>query len=176
MIGPRKGTFTHRLGIALGVAALMAATVIPGASAQNVSTSSGPIVDVSNPLPGAYVRRGKMFIFGDACDPNAPAGSGPAGTGIRKVSAFLGDRDSTEGHPFWRPGGYLTAATIINNVQPSSELGLPTTSPLCKVANAGFQLLTSSLRKGTWDLNIYVLSMTGKETHIVIPGIRVDKP
>ena len=172
MTAQRKGTV--RMGIALAVLAVMATVAIPS-YAQGASTS-GPLIDVSNPTAGAYLRRGKMFIYGNACDPSAAPGSGVAGTGIRRIAAYLGDRDTLEGVPSWRPGGYMTSASILNNPQPSSELGLPTTSSLCKVANAGFQLLSSSLRKGTWNLNIYVLSMTGKETHIVIPGLRVDKP
>jgi len=170
MTAYRKGA--ARLGIALAVMAMLASVAIPS-YAQGVST--GPLVELANPNAGAYLRRGKVIFTGNACDPNA-TDAGVVGTGIKRISAYFGDRDTLAGTPSWRPGGYLTAASLPNVTQPGSQLGMPSTSPLCKVPNAGFQLVTPSLKKGTYDLNIYALSTSGAETHIVIPRIRVDKP
>ncbi|MDQ6671887.1 MAG: hypothetical protein M3069_14305 [Chloroflexota bacterium] len=174
-----QGKGAVRLGIALAVMTILATAAIPSYAQSAPMPPPGPLIEVANPDANAYVRRGKMWIYGNACDPNAGSlQGGPAGTGIKRVAAFFGDRDTLVGIPSWRPGGYLTSASATDvTPQPASELGLPSTSSMCKgMQNAGFGLFTPSLKEGIWDLNVYALSMTGAETHIVIPGIRVDEP
>jgi hypothetical protein len=63
------------------------------------------------------------------------------------------------------------------NALQSSRLGLanPDTS-VCKNPNAGFRVLPSSFRKGTWTMNVYVLGKNGKETKVTINNLRVDRP
>jgi hypothetical protein len=163
-----------RIGTGVAVAALLATVaMVPAAAAQPAPTAAAPLVALFNPQAGDYLRRGGHFFYGVACDPNAAAGDTTGG--IAKVSLYFGNRDEPEqGGPSWRPGRYITAATGTTG---NSRLGLTTLAGgPCKVANSGFQLRTTSLRKGTWDLHVYALSKSGKETHIVVPGIRVDKP
>ena len=104
--------------------------------------------------------------------------------GISKVSVFLGDRDTTEAVPFFRPGGYFGAATVAGTAADFSStgainsrlaLGTPEFST-CKQMLSGFRVLTSAIRKGTWTMNIYVQGMNGAESKVTIPGIRIDKP
>jgi hypothetical protein len=151
-----------RIASAIAVTVLMAATAIP------VSAAGEPLLDVSNPAPNSYLRRGGHFFSGVACDP-ASTGSN---AGIAKVTAFIGDRDSTQGAIWWRPGGYIAAAT--GNVG-NSQIGMQTTGGPCKQADAGWRIRTTSLRKGKYSLYVYALSTSGKETVSIIP-IRVDIP
>ena len=175
-----KGTWL-RIATGGAVVALMG-TVMAAPVAAAVTIAKAPVVSIANPLSGDYLRRGQNWIGGVACDPDASLTDTTAG--ISKVSAYLGDRDTLEGAPSWRPGGYMTAATTASivpdfsaNAGQFSRLGV--TNPdvsTCKNLSAGFRLLSSSLRKGTWDINLYVLAKNGKETKVTITGVRVDKP
>ena len=77
--------------------------------------------------------------------------------------------------------GAATSASVIPdfsaNALQSSRMGLanPDTS-ICKSPVAGFRVLPSSFRKGTWTMNVYVQAKNGKETKVTITGLRVDKP
>jgi hypothetical protein len=169
--------------VALGgaVAAVLATLVaIPAAAAPVPLTR--PVVKVANPAPGSYLRRGQNWVAGIACDPNAPASDSTAG--IAKVSVFLGDRDTAVNVPFFRPGGYMGAATLggtlldfSGNAGSFSRLSIPNPDvSVCRNPLAGWRILPSSFRKGTWDMNVYVLGKNGAETKVTIAGLRIDKP
>jgi hypothetical protein len=171
------------LRIATGgaVVAVMVTVIATPASAA-VTPTKAPVVSIANPMSGDYLRRGQNWVGGVACDPDASLTDPTAG--ISKVSVYLGDRDTVDGAPSWRPGGYMGAATAASvipdfsaNALQGSRLGLanPDVST-CKNPVAGFRLLPSSFRKGTWTMNIYVLAKNGKETKVTITGLRVDKP
>lgn len=156
-----------------------AAAAMPVAAAQS-TPAAAPLVDIASPNNGDYLRRGQEWVIGVACDPNAPATDPTAG--IAKVSVFLGDRDTEEGVPSWRPGGYIGAASSTTVALDSiygqfSRLGLqsPDTS-VCTQPTAGFRVLTSSLRKGDWTMNVYVLAKNGMETKFTVGTLHVDKP
>ncbi|HEV7663805.1 MAG TPA: hypothetical protein VGQ62_09745 [Chloroflexota bacterium] len=162
------------------VAALMTVVALPASAA--VTPALAPVVNIANPAPGDYLRRGQNWVAGVACDPNAALTDPSAG--IAKVSIYLGDRDTTEGTPSWRPGGYMgvtTSASVVAdfsaNAAQYSRMGLSNPDQsTCKNPTAGFRVLPSSFRKGTWTMNIYVQAKNGKETRVTIPGLRVDKP
>src|SRR4051794_15532664 len=97
-----------RISIGGAVVAALTALVVVPASAAPVPLKA-PRVDVAQPVANAYFRRGAMWVSGVACDPDAPLNDMTAG--ISKVSIFLGDRDTTEAVPTFRPGGYFGAAT-----------------------------------------------------------------
>jgi hypothetical protein len=157
-------------------------TVVALPASADVTPTAAPTVSIANPTPGSYLRRGANWVGGVACDPNAALNDATAG--ISRVSIYLGDRDTLEGSPSWRPGGYMgvaTAASVIPdfsaNVSQTSRLGLSNPdSSTCKSAIAGFRVLPSSFRRGTWTMNIYVQGKNGKETKVTIPGLRVDLP
>jgi hypothetical protein len=162
------------------VAALSTLVVVPASAAP--APLKAPKVDVAQPTANAYFRRGAMWVSGVACDPDAPLSDPTAG--IAKVSVFLGDRDTTEGVAFYRPGGYFGAATIAGtaaefsaNAAINSRLGIGTPEfTTCKQSLAAWRVLPSSFRKGIWTMNIYVQGKNGAETKVTIPGIRIDKP
>ena len=158
-----KGTWL-RIATGGAVVAVMV-TVLAAPAAAAVTPTAAPVVNVANPHSGDYVRRGRNWITGVACDPNASMTDETAG--ISKITVYLGDRDTTIGVPWYRPGGYFGTAT------------LGVTSPdvsTCKQGNSGWRVLPSSFRKGLYDLNIYVLAKNGKETKVTITGLRVDRP
>jgi hypothetical protein len=170
-----------RIGTGAAVAVLLGVLALP-VSAQDKPAAAAPVVDVSFPVANSYLRRGQNWVNGVACDPNASASDPTAG--ISRIQVFLGDRDTGEGAPSWRPGGFMGQATIGGttpefsvNAAENSRMGLnaPEAS-VCKGMNAGFRILPSSFRKGRWTMNVYVLAKNGKETRITIPGLRVDKP
>jgi hypothetical protein len=175
-----KGTV---LRIATGgavVAVMITVFALPAAAA--VTPARAPMVNIANPSSGDYLRRGQNWVGGVACDPDASLTD--ASAGISRVQVYLGDRDTADGVPSWRPGGYMGAATSASlnpdfsaNALQSSRLGLanPDTS-ICKNPNAGFRVLPSSFRKGTWTMNVYVLGKNGKETKVTINNLRVDRP
>src|SRR5262244_790728 len=176
-----KGTLIRLAAGGAALAVLMTAIALPASA--DVTPAAAPKVSVADPTPGAYLRRGQTWISGVACDPNASMSDMTAG--IAKITVFLGDRDTTVGTPWYRPGGYFGSADL-GKTQPdfsdttnglSSRLGLrnPSTS-VCKSPNAGFRILPSSFKKGTYDMNIYVMGKNGKETKVTIAGLRVDKP
>ena len=96
-----KGTLI-RFATGIGVAASFAAIAVLPASAA-VTLPRAPVVNISNPQSGDYLRRGANWISGVACDPDAPIGDSTAG--IDRVQIFIGDRDTGGGTPSWRPGG-----------------------------------------------------------------------
>jgi len=161
-------------------AVLLTLIALPASAA--VTPTAAPVVQVANPAPGDYLRRGQTWVTGIACDPNASITDATAG--IAKVSIFLGDRDTAEGVPWYRPGGYFGAATLAGttpefsvNAAENSRLGLaaPVRST-CKQLYSGWRVLPSSFRKGIYDLNVYVQASNGKETKVTIAGLRVDNP
>jgi len=158
------------------------ATLVALPASAAVAPTLAPMVNIANPSPGDYLRRGQTWVDGIACDPNASMTDGTAG--IAKVAIYLGDRDTTIGVPWYRPGGYFGSATLSGtapefsvNAAENSRLGLvsPDVS-MCKQVNAGWRVLPSSFRKGIYDMNIYVLGKNGKETKVTVPGLRVDNP
>lgn len=171
---------TFRLVTAATVGLLIGAAVaFPAAAADQTTPAAAPIVDIASPNSGDSFRRGQVWVIGVACDPNAPATDSTAG--IAKVSIFLGDRDTLEGVPTWRPGGYMGAASstsvaIDNPYGQFSRLGLQSPDvSVCKQPTAGFRVLTSALRKGTWTMNVYVMAKNGMETQFTISNLTVDK-
>jgi len=162
------------------VAALSTLLVVPASAAP--APLKAPKVDVAQPTANAYFRRGTIWVNGVACDPDAPLTDPTAG--ISKVSIFLGDRDTTEAVPFFRPGGYFGAATIAGTAADfsstgaiNSRLGLGTpVLNTCRQSLSGWRVLTSAIRKGTWTMNVYVQGKNGAETKVTIPGLRIDKP
>ena len=144
---------------------------------------AAPKVNVANPAPGDYLRRGQNWVGGVACDPNAPTTDLTAG--IAKVSLFLGDRDTTSNVPSFRPGGYMGGAATLSSTNQEfsfnsgefSRLGIATPDmTTCRHPFAAWRLLPGSFRKGTWNFNIYVLGKNGMETKVTLAGIRIDKP
>jgi hypothetical protein len=162
------------------VAVLMGVVAAPAMAA--VVPPAQPKLDVAHPLAGDHMRRGTIWVTGVACDPSASMTDPTAG--ISRVQVFAGDRDLGINELVSRPGGYLGAATaagfpvdISNNFLLTSRLGAnnPDVSTGCKSPTAGFRVLTASLRRGTYDLNIYVLTKAGAETKTTISGIVVDQ-
>jgi len=162
------------------VAAVMTLIALPASAA--VTPTVAPVVNVANPAPGDYLRRGQNWVDGVACDPNASMTDATAG--IAKVAIYLGDRDTAIGVPWYRPGGYFGSATISGsrpefsaNSAANSLLGLvsPDVST-CKQINSGWRVLPSSFKKGIYDMNVYVLAKNGKETKVTVAGLRVDNP
>ena len=163
------------------LAVLMTTIALPVSA--DVTPAVAPRVSVANPSAGDYLRRGADWVTGIACDPNASMSDATAG--VAKVSVYLGDRDTAVGVPWYRAGGYFGSADI-NKTQPdfsdtstglNSRLGLRNPSmSVCKNPNAGWRVLTSSLRKGKVDMNVYVLGKNGKETKVTIAGLRIDMP
>lgn len=175
-----KGTWL-RIATGGAVVATMASVLAAPASAA-VTPAKAPVVSIANPHSGDYLRRGANWVGGVACDPDASLTDATAG--IAKVSVYLGDRDTAVGAPSWRPGGYMGAATAASvipdfsaNALQSSRMGLANPDlGTCKNPVAGFRVLPSSFRKGTWDMNIYVQAKNGKETKVTLSGLRVDRP
>jgi hypothetical protein len=171
------------LRIATGgaVVAVLTTLIALPASAAVVATAA-PVVSVSNPSPGDYLRRGQNWVTGVACDPNASMTDSTAG--IAKVSIYLGDRDTSYGVPWYRPGGYFGAATLAgtnqefsSNVAETSRLGIPNPDvSVCKQPFAAWRVLPSSFRKGIVTMNVYVQAKNGKETKVTIPDLRIDHP
>jgi hypothetical protein len=158
-----------------------AAAALPVAAAQS-TPAAAPLVDIASPNNGDYVRRGQEWVIGVACDPNAPASDPTAG--IARIAVYLGDRDTLEGAPSWRPGGYMGAATAGNTFITSdngygqfSRLGLQSPDvSVCKQPNSAFRILPSSFRKGDWTMNVYVTAKNGMETKYTVGTLHVDKP
>src|SRR3979490_3182587 len=102
-----KGTWL-RVATGGAVVAVMV-TVMAAPAAAAVTPAKAPLVSIANPMAGDYLHRGQNRSCGLACDPDASMTDTTAG--ISKVSIYLGDRDTTEGLPSWRPGGYMGATT-----------------------------------------------------------------
>ena len=175
-----KGSVLRIVAGAAVVVTVLSVVAVPASAA--VTPLADPIVSIANPAPGSFLRRGANWFGGVACDPNA-ALSDPS-AGISRIQLFIGDRDTGQAVPSWRPGGYMGVATATGlipefsaNAAQNSRLGLvnPDVSTGCKHTYAGWRLLPSSFRKGTWQLNFYVLTKAGKETKTTIEGVRVDE-
>jgi hypothetical protein len=175
-----KGTVS-RITVGVFVAAALMALVAVPAGAAPVPLKA-PKVQIANPAPGDYLRRGGNWVGGVACDPDAPLTEDTAG--ISRVDLFLGDRDTTIGAPSFRPGGFYGRATAAglrvdfsSNAASSSRLGIPSPDfSTCKQTYSAFRLLPSSFRRGVWDLNVYVIAKNGMETKLTIAGLRIDRP
>jgi hypothetical protein len=160
----------------------VAQTAFADESDDSAPAAQAPVVEVANPEPGAYLRRGNFWISGVACDPNAPMTDFSAG--IARIAVFLGDRDTTEGVQPNRPGGFTGGATAYTSNPNfddyrsglSSRMGLrnPDVST-CPQPLAGWRILIPQVKKGTYNMNIYVMGKNGLETDVLIP-IRVDMP
>jgi len=175
-----KGTVS-RIAIGVAVAAILSTLVaIPVGAAP--APLKAPAVQVANPAPGAYLRRGGNWVAGVACDPDAPLTDDTAG--ISRVDIYLGDRDTTAGAPSFRPGGFYGRATAAglrvdfsSNAGSFSRLGIASPDlSTCKQQFAAWRILPSSFRKGVWDMNVYVIAKNGMETKVTIAGLRVDRP
>lgn len=165
-----------------GAVAAVMATVLALPASAAVTPTKAPKVSVASPNAGDYLRRGATWVTGVACDPDATLTDPTAG--ISKVAVYIGDRDTTEGVPFYRPGGYFGSATIAGtnqefstNAAENSRLGIQSPDvSLCKQTFSAWRVLTSSLRKGIYEMNVYVQAKNGKETKAVISGLRIDNP
>jgi hypothetical protein len=175
-----KGSVLRIVAGTAVVAVLMTAVAVPASAA--VTPLATPILNVANLAPGDHWRRGSPWLAGVACDPSASLTDTSAG--IARIQIFVGDRDTGQGVPAWRPGGYAGQATasglipdFSSNAAQSSRLGLvnPDVSVGCKHTYAGFRLLPSAFRRGTWQVNIYVLTKAGKETKTTFEPIIVDQ-
>lgn len=174
-----KGTVSR---ISIGVfvaAALTTVAVLPAGAAP--TPLKAPKVQIANPAPGDYLRRGANWVAGVACDPDAPLNEDTAG--ISRIDLFLGDRDTTIGAPSFRPGGFYGRATsafrldFSSNAASTSRLGIPSPDlSTCRQQFAAFRILPVSFRRGVWDLNVYVIAKNGMETKTTIAGLRVDRP
>jgi hypothetical protein len=157
-----KGAFS-RIATAVITSALLATIAIPVSAAPAAAPSStGPVLEVFNPVANDYLRRGRHVITGIAYDPTATTG-----TGVDQVTVFLGDRDGG-GNTWYVPGGYLGSATLGQaNIKGAAN---------AQFAKAGWSLKTKSLRKGSYTLYVYARSsVTGRESVTQVP-IRVDQP
>jgi len=170
-----------RIATAGAVGAVLLTLVALPASAA-VTPIAAPMVNVANPSPGDYLRRGQNWVAGIACDPNAPMSDLTAG--ISRVQVFLGDRDTAIGVPWYRPGGYFGSATLAGttpefsvNAAENSRLGIASPDvSTCKQPFSAWRVLPSSFKKGVYDMNVYVQAKNGKETKVTISGLRVDNP
>ena len=172
-----KGTVLRIASGGAVIALLMTVLAVPASA--DVPPAAAPKVSVADPAPGAFLRRGALWVDGVACDPNASQTDSSGG--IARVQVFLGDRDTTVGTPTFRPGGLLGQATLsslaptFTDAAINSKLGLSNPdAATCRQQFAGWRVLTGSLRKGIFDMNVYVLAKNGKETKVTIPGIHVD--
>jgi hypothetical protein len=115
----------------------------------------GPILDVANPSPGDLLTPGAMFLEGIAYDDSAEHGSG-----IDRVSVFLGDRDE---------GGIFLGDATLGLHSPQSVDGGD-----AQFSRAGWRLRTPVLNGvgQHQDLTVYARSsVSGAETVEVIPVI-----
>lgn len=116
-----------------------------------------PTLDVANPSEGALLTPGSMIIQGMAYDDNAETG-----TGVDRVSIFLGDRDEENGAQFL---GH-------------ARLGLPSMQAVeggdVQFAFAGWSLTTPPLKDTGRQQALHVYarsSVSGVENVQVIPVV-----
>ena len=118
------------------------------------SEHQGPVLEVANPSPGDMLTPGAMVIQGVAFDDNAEQG-----TGVDRVSVFIGDRDQGASR-------FLGDATLgLHNPQ-GIEHGDQ------QFAQAGWSLRTPPLPGGGQDRELVVYarsSVSGREAVVVIP-------
>lgn len=140
--------------VALGV--VSTAAILVGLSgvalAQQQTTVQWPVVEVSNPAPGALVPSGEIVISGIAYDPIATQGSG-----VSRVDLFLGARD--------QGGLYLGTAV-------QGENAMEGLTPGSRAAEQSFQVKVKmpSTVTGGEDLVAYAYSaLTGNATVVSTP-------
>jgi len=141
-------------GRGMTVLAVLAVLALVATPALAHPVQPGPTLDVANPGQGEMLTPGVMVIEGIAYDDSAEKG-----TGVDRVSVFLGDRE--EG------GLYLGNATLgLHNPQ-SVEGGD------VQFAQAGWRIRTPVLKgSGEHDLTVYARSsVTGIERVEVIPVV-----
>jgi hypothetical protein len=140
--------------LALGAAAAIL-SVQPLSSFAQTAPETGaascslPVLDLSNPSPGAMLLPGAYTVEGIAFDPEVQQGSG-----IDQVSLFLGDRDK---------GG----------------ITLGTTQPGSGPRQDGFSLTVTlpSTTVGQFDFQAYARSaLTGEETRVSLPIVLGEDP
>jgi hypothetical protein len=130
---------------------LVASFVLTVAVASATQAPAGPTLDVANPSAGDTITPGKLIMEGVAFDPVATTG-----TGVDRVSVFLGDRET---------GGQFLGDAV---------LGQPNTTNLEDVqfATSGW-MLTTPVLSGAGDgetMFIYARSaVTGTEAVMQIP-------
>jgi hypothetical protein len=142
-----------RMSSGLALLLVLGAGVLPASAHPQ---PPAPTLDVANPSPGDMLTPGSMVITGIAYDDNAETG-----TGVDRVSVFLGDRDEENGAQFLG----------------QARLGLPNPQAVergdAQFAFAGWSVTTPIL-KGTGQeraLHVYARSsVTGVE---VVEVIRV---
>lgn len=175
-----KGSVS-RIIVGIVVSAVLMTVIALPAGAAPVPLKA-PKVQIANPAPGDYLRRGANWVAGVACDPDAPVTEDTAG--ISRVDIFLGDRDTAINVPTFRPGGFYGRATAAglrvdfsSNAPSSSRLGIPSPDlSVCRQTYAAWRILPSSFRRGVWDMNVYVIGKNGMETKTTIAGLRIDLP
>jgi hypothetical protein len=141
-----------RIGSCLALALGLGVGVLPaGAHPQ----PPAPTLDVANPSPGDMLTPGTMVMQGVAYDDNAETG-----TGVDRVSVFLGDRDEENGAQFL---GH-------------ARLGLPNPQAVeggdTQFEFAGWSIITPPLRATGQQRAIHVYarsSVSGVEAIEVIP-------
>jgi hypothetical protein len=141
----------------VGVGIVATAAIVVGLSGvalaqQPPTTGPWPVVQISNPAPGALVPSGDIVISGVAFDPAATEGAG-----VSRVDLFLGNRD--EG------GLYLGTAV------PGSDVMVGLT-PGSTAAEQSFQIevaMPANITGGI-DLRAYAYSaLTGNTTVLSTP-------
>jgi hypothetical protein len=140
--------------VALGAAAAIL-TIQPLTSFAQTAPSTGaascglPVLDLSNPSPGAMLLPGAYTVEGVAFDPEVLQGSG-----IEQVSLFLGERDK---------GG----------------ITLGTTQPINGPRQDGFSMTVTlpSTTVGQFEFQAYARSaLTGEETRVSLPVVLGEDP
>ena len=147
--------FLLRTGFSLVLMAALGLTVLPTYAAEG--SEEGPTLVVANPSAGDMITPGSLIMEGVAFDPAATQG-----TGIDRVSVFLGSRDFG--------GEHLADATLGKPTFMSTQPG--------QFEEAGWIVTTPAL-KGFGDgasLFVYAHSaVTGVETVAEIPVIIGEK-
>jgi hypothetical protein len=134
-----------RIGAALVLAAGLGRAALPAAAGQ---VAEGPRLVVWNPNAGDRLRPGALSLQGLAFDPAASVG-----TGVDRVSVFLGDRDA---------GGRHLGDAMLGTFDRLAS------AP----AHAGWTLITPALRAAGEGRVLFVYarsSLTGREAVVQIP-------
>jgi hypothetical protein len=132
---------------------LLAAVGVSGAPAS--AATKGPMLVVSNPAAGDFLRRGRYIIEGVAYDEAARTG-----TGVDQVTVYVGDRET---------GGLYAGTATLDQANTQGHK-----NP--QFAKAGWKLTTTrALTPGSQVLYVYARSaVTGAETLVTIQ-VHVDR-
>ena len=145
-----------RTSMCTSLACILGVFLAAAASVVSADSDRGPTLDVANPRPGDLLTPGVMIIQGVAYDDSAEQGSG-----VDRVSIFIGNRDQGALR-------FLGDARLgLHNPQ-SVEHGDP------QFAQAGWSLTTPVLRGGGQERELYIYarsSVSGTEAVEVIPVI-----